>query len=260
LANKLHQEGNLCSDEIEHHFEVNWKDWMDSFTTNSGPAINYPSDDEIDEDVVNILRQHSQINDQLLVSKLLAEAFNERSCKLQFLIDKDVHLRSTRWLSFGSLGNNDVELAKELTEEYLNTARECLNRIEIELKPFTSSFACDVLKDLFKSLDDVMKSQKKSGFVFTPEYKVDLSLLICACTSDVFKRTRRKLKDGDPIIKLNEIKVVFLNTFKDLCKDVNRSKSTTESSSDQKSMYNITYMFIIPLIVIIMAVIVYIVC
>lgn len=226
--------------------------------------MKYPSDGEIEEEIVRILRQLLQTKDELLVSKLLAKPLNERSCSrsMQLLINKDAHLSSTRWLGFKSLGTDDITLAKQLTEECLASASVCLNTIKVELKPFTSEFACEVLKKLFNSVDAVMKSEKKNGFVFTSEYKVDMALTMCAHASNVFKQTTKKLKDNNPIVRLNKIKFVFLNIFKELYKSVNRSSVVSKVNDMNhmtkknlwRSIGNRTCMFIIlPLVIIVIA-------
>lgn len=258
LVCKLQQEGKSYSGyELEHQFEGKWKEWINSFTTNGEQLIEYLSDGDIEEEIVKILRHQLRAHDDLIIQKLLTIPLNERNCSSKFFINKDVHLTSTRWLSFGSLGSSDIAIAKDLTEKCLTSAHDLLNTITMELKPFTSNFACEVLKDLFKSIDDVMKTEN-TGFKFKPEYKVDVAIAISASASNVFKQTTKKLKDSNPIFKLNEIKVIFLNMFKDLYKGVNRSSATTEVSDTREQKVNkidTPYLFIIlPLIFIVIAI------
>ena len=231
---------------------------MNTFTHNKEQVVEYPSDCKIEDEIITILRQQLVNHDNLIISKLSAKSLNERSCSLQLLINKDVHLTSTRWMGFGPLGNNDVTLAKQLTEECLTSARNCLNTIKLELKPFTSAFAYQVLKSLFKILDDVMNT-KNSGFEFKPEYKVDMAITICSCTSHVFKQTTNTHKDNNPIFKLNEIKVIFLNMCKDLYRKsksvdgnapIAKENNTTEQKVHKDSP-DTTYMVIILSIIII---------
>ena len=261
LVHEIQQEGKCYSDyQLECQFEGHWKEWMNSFTPNSGQLIEYPSDSEIEDEIVKILRQQLLVHDVMLVQKLVTKTLNERSCSLQFLIDKDVHLTSTRWMGFGSLGNDDTVVANQLTEECLTSARSRLNSIKIEIKPFTSKFAYEVIKSLFKSIDDVMRSKKKSGFEFKPEYKVDVAIAMCACASSVFKQTTRKVRDNNPVIKLNKIKGVFLNMFKELYKDINRSDPTPKvnGTGEQKihkdKAYTVNLFIIMPIIFILIAI------
>ena len=235
LVYEIQQEGKSYSDyELECQFEREWKGWMNSFTTNKGQLIEYPSDCEIEDEIVRILRQQLRAHDTMLVQKLVTKTLNERSCSLHFLVNKDVHLTSTRWMGFGSLGNDDITIANQLTEECLTSACNSLNTIKIEIKPFTSSFACAVLKGLFKSIDDVMKSKKKSWFMFKPEYKVDVAIVICACASAVFKQTTRKVRDNNPVVQLNKVKSVFLNMFKNLYKEIHSNNIPTPKVSDTR--------------------------
>ena len=261
LVHEIQQEGKCYSDyQLERQFEDEWKQWMNSFTTNIGQLIEYPSDSKIEDEIVAILRQQLLAHDKMVVQKLVTKTLNERSCSLQLPINKDVHLTSTRWMGFGSLGNDDIVVANRLTEECLTSARDRLNSIKIEIKPFISTFAGEVMKDLFKSIDDVMKSEKKSGFEFKPEYKVDVAIAMCACASSVFKQTTRKVRDNNPVIKLNKIKGVFLNMFKDLYKGINRNgptpkvKGTREQKIHKDKPNTINLFIIMPIILIIIAI------
>ena len=217
--------------------------------------MEYPSDGEIEEEIVRILRQQLAGHDILIVSKLLTKSLNERSCSLELLINKDVHLMSTRWLAFfRPLGSDDIALAKQLTEECLTSARGYLDAIKL---PFTSSFACRVLKNLFKIID---MNTKNSGFEFKPEYRVDMAITICAYASHVFKQTTKTHRDNNP---LNKIKIIFLNTFKDLYKTVNRSGGVVTKVSNaaeqkvHKDEADTTYLFIIASIIIVVIAIAY---
>ena len=253
LVNKLQQEGKSYNDvELERQFENSWKEWMNTFTRYKEQVMEYPSDDKIEEGIIRILRQHLSDHDSLIVSKLLTKPLNERNCSLQLPIDKDVHLTSTRWWGFRSLGSDDIALAKQLTEQCLTSARACLDAIKLESKPFTSSLA---LQNLFKIIDTGMGT-KNSGFEFKPEYKVDMAITICACASHVFKQTTNKHRDNNPIFKLNEIKVIFLNMCKDLYKSIKRNPAVAKvSNATEQKVYkdrtDTTHLFIIVSIIII---------
>ena len=262
LVNKL--EGKSYNDnELEHQFENSWKEWMDTFIRDKEQAMGYPSDSEIEEEIIRILRQQLADHDDLIVSKLLTKPLNERNCLLQLLINKDVHLTSTRWMGFKPLGSDDIALAKQLTEQCLTSARACLDAIELESKSFTSTFAGQTLKNLFKIIDTGMHT-KNSGFEFKPEYKVDMAITICACASHVFKQTTTKHRDNNPIFKLNEIKFIFFNMCKDLYNSVNRHAMVAKvnNATEQKvhkDRTDTTYMLIIVSIIIIVIAYLYII-
>ena len=259
LVYKLQQEGKSYSNyQLERQFERKWNEWMSSIATNSRQLKEYPSDGEIEEQIVKILRRQLNSQDELLIQKLRFKPLHKRSCSLQLLINIDTHLTSTKWW-FQSLDNNDIVQAKQLTEKCFTSARDRLNTIKMQSRPFTVNFACNVLKDLFKTIDDVMNSKMKREFEFKPEYKVDVAIAICARASDVFKHTTRKFKDNNPIVKLNEIKYIFLNMFKDLYKGLNRSTTEAKVGGDamvSKDNANSTFMFIIvPFIIIAIAIV-----
>lgn len=77
------------------------------------------------------------------------------------------------------------------------------------------SYVYAVLQDLFKSVDDLTKSEIKTNFVFTPEYKVGIGLVVCAYALDVFKEVSKKLKQAnDPILEFNKERNICLTIFK----------------------------------------------
>ena len=241
--NKLQQEQKSYSEwELERRFEEKWKEWMNRFTRNKEQVMEYPSDSEIEEEIIRILRQQLVGHDSMIVSKLVAKSLNERSCSLQLLIDKDLHLTSTRWMGFGSLGNDDVIVANQLTKDCLTSARNSLNTIKSQ--PFTSNSACQVLKSIFNSIDKTM-SARNNSFKFKGEYKVDMVITVCTYASSVFKQATKEHRDNNPTFMLNEIKNEFLNMCKDLYKRNTKTKvSDTTEQKVHKNRTDTIYMFI----------------
>ena len=233
LVTKSQNEGKQLSDkDIEEKFEVEWGKWMSCFAKKA-EKVNYPSDYEIESSVVKVLRETMQASDHLVISKLTDTPLNQRSCSLKLDIDKTAHLNSTRWRGFKSIDNDDVHSATELTERYLTRVCDYLKSIKNESKPFSSSYIYEMLKDLFIAVDELNAPEKKSRFVFTPEYKVDLALVACSCACDVFKQTTKKVKnDNDPIIRLNRLKSTFLKNFKDLYNKVSAEKAAANTLCD----------------------------
>ena len=215
--------------EISEKFEEKWKEWMNNFKTKKTQHIRYPTDDEIERNIVKILRELLCNHDAKVIEKLTYQPLNKRSAYLTLKVNETFHLNSKKQYGLKSLDHNDIVTAENLTNEYLIKAREYLNAIIRESKPFNPSFVYELLRDLITSIDDVAKTEKKSSFTFTPEYKVDMALVYCTYALNVFKQVMRKIKvDNDPITKLNELKSTFFTNFKD---EYNRVNNETKAAN-----------------------------
>ena len=147
--------------EISEKFEEKWKEWMNDFKTKKTQSIKYPSDDEIERNIVIILRELLSYHDTQVIEKLTHQPLNKRTISLTLKVNKKFHLSSTKWYGYKSLGHDDILTAEKLTEEYLFKAREYLNTIKRESKPFNPSLVYKLLRDLNNSIDDVAKTEKK---------------------------------------------------------------------------------------------------
>ena len=206
----------LSEDELDQIFEAKWKEFVDVFQTNDFHIIKYPSDREIETSIIEILREQLQANSTLMIRNLSNKCCNEinHSLPLNFSFDKNVHLCPTKWQQ-STIGDVDVKLAAKLTDEYLMNASKYLEKIQDEPRYFNPSFVLAVLQDLFTSVNNVARPETKSSFIFTPEYKVDIGIIVCAYAIDVFKKATKKLEDeNDPISRLSRYKNVSLTTFK----------------------------------------------
>ena len=216
--------------EISEKFEEKWEEWMNNFKTKKTQSIKYPSDDEIERNIVKILRELLSYHDTQVIEKLTHQPLNKRTISLTLKVNKKFHLSSTKWYGYKPLGHHDVLTAEKLTEKYLFEAREYLDTIKRESKPFNPSLVYELLRDLNNSIDDVAKTETKSSFTFTPEYKVDMALVHCTYALNVFKEAMRKIKaDNDPITKLNELKSTFFTNFKDEYHRVNNETKAANS-------------------------------
>ena len=229
LVEKSWKEARRYSDkELENKFEDMWKQWMIDFEMKKAKTVEYPSPAEIDRATIAILRELMVADDPLIIRRLTEKSFDERTknCSLELKVDKEIHFSSKEWCHvFMVIGDIDVQLADEFTKECLSKAREYLDKIKYELKLFNPSFVQKVLLDLFASLKDLMKPKNKSKFKFTAEYKVDMSLVICAYASAVFKETTEKIKKyNNPVVKLNKMKNDFMIKFKNKYKEVSDEK------------------------------------
>ena len=214
-------DGQLTDEVLEQKFELKWKEWMAHFENEKAKFVKYPSDHTIDTDIVHTLRELLQAQDQMIIRKLSDKPLNQRSSLLEFTIDRKLHLTSKS----KKVDDNDVQKATQYTKDILHTAQTYLDDVENKLKPFNPSFTYEVLRTLFSSVDDITDPEKKSKCTFTPEFKVDIGIVVCAYASKVFKRTTKKIeKENDPVLKLNEEKEIWLTKFKNKYKDINAGK------------------------------------
>ena len=197
--------------EIRQKFEAEWEKWMDDFKSKQ-EEIKYH---EIEYEIIRSLRELLQSSDALIIEKLSFRPLNHKNLSSTLQVDEKIHLSSTKWFGFKPLSRDDVLTATKLTEGCLIKAREYLHTIQNESVQFNSTCVHKLLRDLISSVENLMKPKENSNFTFTPEYKVDLALVVCAYALDVFKQIMRKIKvDNDPIAKLHTLKNTFFTTFK----------------------------------------------
>lgn len=220
--------------EIKNKFEEKWTEWIEEFQTTKKMAVKYPSSDEIETKIGETLRVLLQTSDQHIIKKLTDEPLSKRSLSLTLEIDKKTHIDSKRnFLMRQLMLGHDIYEATNLTNKCLIQAREDLNTIKKESRPFHASLVYQLIKDLINNIDDALgeaAKQEKRNFTFTPEYKVDMALTVCAYALDVFKQTTRKIEaDNDPIKRLDELKGTFLTNFEDEYSRVNNETKAANS-------------------------------
>ena len=219
------RDAQLSDDTLDQIFEAKWKEFVDAFQTNDFQSMKYPSDREIETSAIEILSEQMQANSTLMIRNLSNKCFSEinYSLQLNFSIDKSAHLYPTKWQKL-TIRDADVQLAAKLTDEYLINASKYLEEIQDEPRYFNPSFVFAVLCDLFASVNNVARPETNSSFIFTPEYKVDIGITVCAYAIDIFKEATKKLKEeNDPISKLSRYKSVFLTTFKNAYQSANNN-------------------------------------
>lgn len=106
-------------------------------------SVEIPLDQEIETDIIEILRELLQPYSTLLVCNLSKKPLDQRSVcvSLKFDVDKN-HLNPTKLHKLTSIGDVDVQLAAKLTESYLLKAYEYLDELQsiLRLCSFTRSF------------------------------------------------------------------------------------------------------------------------
>ena len=228
LVNTLDEGKKLTRVELESEFETKWEEWMHDFKENKTKKVTYPTDLEIENELIDTLIQLMGPQEQKILRKQHETPLRERSDSLQFVVKKDVHLSSTKWLGFGSISQNEVNAAEMITKQCIAAAQLYLDSVSKKL--FDLAFAYKLLNDLFKSIDSLKDSSKCSKFIFTPDYKIDISLVVCSFAYKVFKGAKDEIKnDNDPIKKLENLKDNFQTTFYDQYFKVDSGKAAASS-------------------------------
>ena len=204
-------------DNLKLQFEGMWKKWIETFKKELAKVATYPTDYEIETSIIKILRELLPADEKLIISKLTSKPFDERSSTFPLADlhkDNQRYLSSTKWYGFKSIGNSEAQLAVQLTETFLTKAHKYLDEVRSKLKPFNLSFVYAVLQDLLSFVDDLTKPEKKSNFVFTSDYKVDMALSVCVHASNVFKQITQIIReDNDPVLNFNKKKDIYLKDF-----------------------------------------------
>ena len=208
-------------------FTNKWNEWMEDFKSKKVKKVKYLTDEEIESEIVATLMQLMVSHEQRLIEKLENNSLAKRGDSLKLVIIKDTHLKSTRWFGL-DIGRDEVHKAQELTTTYITCARKYLESVKNEV--FNSTFAYKMLKDLFDSIKSLKNPKENSKFVFTPEYKIDISLVLCSFAFHMFKKSMNLIsKKNDPIKKLEALKETFRTTFENLYSKVNDEKAAAEN-------------------------------
>ena len=219
------QDRKLTDEEIRIKFEDAWDEWMEKFKGEN--RVKFITDDDMEIAITHCLREKLRADDKSVIEKLTAQPLNLRRSNLTFRVDMAQHLTSNRWFK-ASLGNRDIQEANRLSFEYLSTARKQLEEMESKKMQFERPLVLKIINDLFSDIDRL--DQKKSRFLFTPAYKVDMAIIICTDCFVIFKRIMNLIrKENDPIEKLNELKETFHTNFKNQYSKMNAEKTAANS-------------------------------
>ena len=140
-----------------------------------------------------------------IICKLHETPLHKRSNSLQFVVNKDLHLSPTKWCGLVCIGQNEVNAAEKLTKKYISNAHAYLDSICMKL--FNLAFIYKMLNDLFNSINSLKDSSKCSKFIFTPDYKIDISLVLCSFAYNMFKEAKDIMKkENDPTEILDTLK------------------------------------------------------
>ena len=224
LVQKSWEEGiELDNNDIETKFETKWNEWMKSIQC-KGTEVHYPTASQIDKEITTVLKGMLHQNEKMIITKLKDKPLSQRGRWVPTMLKPNDHLLSRRWLGI-KLNSDHHSHAATLSVQYFSQVESELNKIKQKLEPLNTSLVTKILRDLFDSIDK-LNENKNSAYNFQPEFKVDIAISSCACIFKIFKENTAKVKlANDPVLKLENLKSTFLNTFKSQYRKVNEEKA-----------------------------------
>ena len=116
----------------------------------------------------------------------------------------------------------ETETILQNVETYLDEKRD---------QNFTQVFSHELLKIIFESIGNAQK--KHPEFNFTPEYKVDVALLVCGYALPMFEQMEEHFRNkNDPVEFLNEKKTPYLRNLKSLYYQTAQEKTAADNLYD----------------------------
>ena len=202
------------TEEIKRLFKLNWEQWLMKFSTNVC-WIDYYTDEKIDELVFQSLENQLNFNSSLLKVKVQERTLIDRGNDIlshNMVIDVEKHIR--QWKT------NSVDKAHYQANNYLLEMEQKIENMEKTFKVFHRTLTDGLLRDLLQQIDN-LNEDRKSGFTYTAEFKVDISLVVCSYAAKMFKMWTNNIKDStNPTIALRNQESRFYSIFENKCTKV----------------------------------------
>ena len=199
-------------------FDMHWKQWLDKLHKVNKTEL-FTSEKTIDETVRDTLQQIFNENYARVIMLLQQKPLAERGNVLIFQVDSEKHLTLTKsftTLLLFKIGKQDdkgfLNEANLTTETFLSNADNAIQQAVAILHDYNKDVVYDILMTLKTSVEKHNEASK--SYKFTPEYSIDIAVLVASYAARTLKEMVKKLKiENDPVNSLNNLKQVFLNTF-----------------------------------------------
>lgn len=192
----------LSSAQLVELFEYNWKKWKTDFVV---PKF-LKTEDEIYAQAESSLNNYFPAQYVHIKKKLDHWPLKQRKL-VQFNFDPKKHLLSHRKKT---LQDKDIMEAEKRNTEFIKIINHKL--LVEDCQNFDDPMINVPLNELQKSITDF--NNEKNGFTFTPIYIADIAIHITVHIIDrcviMLKQYEQK---HDPLIKLEELKPTFMNSF-----------------------------------------------
>ena len=245
LVSNLCKMGQLNNGQLEKLYEQKWLEWMIDLKSSSQVDHSRPDiEGSLEKSVRELLASHQN----LLIPKLSKAKLRKRRCKdLKIVIKPDTHITANRVWSVGKILKGESNIRAEVRSEHITDANmeteTFFQKVETYLdgkrnQNFTQAFSHELLMNLFQSIAYAQKNHPE--FNFTPEYKVDVALLVCGYALPKFEEMEELFrKNNDPVEYLErEMKTPFLRLFK---------SQYYQTAQEKTAAYNLCDRFINPI-------------
>ena len=245
LVSDLEKKGQLLNDrQLEQLYEQKWLELM--IILKSRLQDDHSKTQDIEGSLENSLKDLLATHHNLLNPKLTKEKLRERRSKsMKIVIKPDTHITANRVLK--KLFKGESNVWAEVRSEHITAANMETESIFREVQTyldgkrtqnFAQVFGHELLKILFESIANAQK--KHPEFNFTPEYKVDVALLVCGYALPKFKEMEELFrKNNDPVVYLErQMKTPFLRLFK---------SQYYQTAQEKTAAYNLYDCFINPI-------------
>ena len=229
LVTKL--EGKKLSEaELETMFEEKWIEWMRDFTGRLPKVCQ--QDVDIHTAFERCLRDLLRKHDQQIIGILSRTPLRLWGQSLHLVIQKDKHLRSSRWgssLGITGIRKEDVENAQMKTDSFLQTAKQYLQDLKKRhIQNFDDGFIYALFNKVFETVNQF--STERSSFKFTQDYKVDITLTVGGYALRHFEEMMEvSRKENDPVEYLKTLKVPLSKTFKSQYSQTAKEKTAADN-------------------------------
>ena len=240
------KERKYTKQERQKKFDEQWEIWLHDISQNVEP-VQYTPESQVEAAIGNVLTERYNTHSHMVINRLQIKGLTTRG-KLQLKVDRYIHLNSKTWMSsiskqakkvgqrMGVMGasgyerasEEDFHLAKSLTNEYFTAVEEWMEDLMERFQDFNKALMTSLLKKLQEKIDDFNK--KKNTFNFTPEYQVDMGVIVGGYA---YKRFVAKIKqlnaENDPKERMKKLKPVFFRTFETKLSDISNDFTAAEN-------------------------------
>jgi len=193
-------------------FNEQWKKWVIQLSTDYSEAL-YTSDAKIDASIIKVLENIIIHHGHLIVKRLNQIPM---STSHGYCLHLDVgfgHLHNI--MPEEHLQQNDHDTAKVLTQSYLKEAEENVKTMACTymLQDHSEALVHKILMKLLTAVQQHNRDRKVS-FKFTPNYEVDIVIIVARFISKTIKEIVHKLRiQSNPTENFNKLKPTLLKIF-----------------------------------------------
>ena len=222
------------SEQREELFNTQWNKWLAELTKFEIKEL-YASEHNIYSTITNILESIFTAHKQLVLEKLKSQPLSQHGHILHLPIKKSIHLSPKTTLKkvvnvvVSTINEDDVREARIKTEEFLQCARDQIQEVVCTLQNYDPKVVDQILSNLVEA---IRKQNEIASYTFTPQYSVDISIVVAGCAANEMIKLVNKLCDqNSPVQALNKLKPIFFRTFESQFSAASNDKTAADNLS-----------------------------